>query len=286
VFTAHPTESKRRSIMLQMRRIFESNDALDAPPIFVDHTEIYTRNLHTHIQTLWKTDEVRPSRPDVRHEIRMGMHHFKGALFDAIPVVYGRLERAIHRAYDDHPDFQGIDLPAMLRFGSWIGGDRDGNPNVTADTTREAILTQHLTILRAYIERVADLVGILTHSQDFCSPSPAFLGSLREDDAYRERFDQEWPARFPEEPYRRKLYVMGLRLRQAERRGLAWLDGRPWNPEIIGYRGEDEFLHDLVLIRDSMISHGDADAANAELLDLIRLTRTFGFYLARLDIRQ
>ena len=286
VFTAHPTESKRRSIMLQMRRIFESNDALDAPPIFVDHTEIYTRNLHTHIQTLWKTDEVRPSRPDVRHEIRMGIHHFKGALFDAIPVVYGRLERAIHRAYDDHPDFQGIDLPAMLRFGSWIGGDRDGNPNVTADTTREAILTQHLTILRAYIERVADLVGILTHSQDFCSPSPAFLGSLREDDAYRERFDQEWPARFPEEPYRRKLYVMGLRLRQAERRGLAWLDGRPWNPEIIGYRGEDEFLHDLVLIRDSMISHGDADAANAELLDLIRLTRTFGFYLARLDIRQ
>ncbi len=286
VFTAHPTESKRRSIMLQMRRIFESNDALDAPPVFVDHTEIHTRNLHTHIQTLWKTDEVRPSRPDVRHEIRMGMHHFKGALFDAIPVVYGRLERAIRRAYHDHPDYQGIDLPAMLRFGSWIGGDRDGNPSVTAETTREAILTQHVTILRTYGERVAELVGILTHSEDFCSPSPAFLASLREDDAYRARFDQEWPARFLEEPYRRKLYVMGLRLRQAERRALAWLDGRPWNPEIIGYRGEQEFLHDLALIRDSLTSHGDADAANAELLDLIRLGQTFGFYLARLDIRQ
>ena len=134
VFTAHPTESKRRSIMLQMRRIFESNEALDAPPISIDHTETHTRNLRTHIQALWKTDEVRPSRPDVRHEIRMGMYHFKEALFDAIPVVYRRLEGAISRAYHDHPDFHGIDLPAMLRFGSWIGGDRDGNPNVTADT--------------------------------------------------------------------------------------------------------------------------------------------------------
>jgi phosphoenolpyruvate carboxylase len=94
VFTAHPTESKRRAILLQMRRIFESNDALDAPPNAIDHKEIHTRDLHTHIQTLWKTDEVRPSRPDVHHEIRMGMYHFKEALFDAIPVVYRRLEGA------------------------------------------------------------------------------------------------------------------------------------------------------------------------------------------------
>ena len=128
VFTAHPTESKRRSIMLQMRRIFESNEALNAPPTTLEYKETHTRKLRTHIQALWKTDEVRPSRPDVRHEIRMGMHHFKGALFDAIPVVYRRLEGAIRRAYHDHPNFHGLDLPAMIRFGSWIGGDRDGNP--------------------------------------------------------------------------------------------------------------------------------------------------------------
>ncbi len=286
VFTAHPTESKRRSIMLQVRRIFESNEALDAPPTSIDHKETHTRNLHTHIQALWKTDEVRPSRPDVRHEIRMGMHHFREALFDAIPVVYRRLEGAIRRAYQDHPHFHGIDIPAMIRFGSWIGGDRDGNPNVTAETTREAILTQHLTILRAYIERVDSLVGILTQSQHFCSPSPAFVASLKDDDEYRMAFDAEWPARFPEEPYRRKLYVIGLRLRQTERRGIAWLTGRTPDAEAPGYRSEAEFLRDLGLIRDSLISHGDGDAANAELLDLIRLTRTFGFYLARLDIRQ
>jgi phosphoenolpyruvate carboxylase len=286
VFTAHPTESKRRSIMLQMRRIFESNEALDGPPTAVDYREAHTLNLRTQIQTLWKTDEVRPLRPDARHEVRMGMHHFREALFDAIPVVYRRLEGAIRRAYHDHPDFHGLDIPAMLRFGSWIGGDRDGNPNVTAAITREAFLTQHATILRAYIERVDGLVGILTHSQDFCTPSPAFQASLREDDAYRERFDQEWPARFLVEPYRRKLYIMALRLRQLERRAQAWLKERPWNPEVVGYQRETEFVRDLQLIRDSLISHSDGDAANAELLDLIRLARTFGFYLARLDIRQ
>jgi len=286
VFTAHPTESKRRSIMLQMRRIFESNEALDAPPSAIEYRETHTRNLHTHIQALWKTDEVRPSRPDVHHEIRMGMHHFREALFDAIPVVYRRLEGAIRRAYHDHPNFHGIDIPAMIRFGSWIGGDRDGNPNVTAQTTREAILTQHLTILRAYIERVDNLVGILTQSQHFCSPSPAFLASLKDDDDYRLAFDDEWPARFPEEPYRRKLYLIGLRLRQAERRAAAWLNDRSPDPQARGYRNEAELLRDLELIRDSLISHGDGDAANAELLDMIRLVRTFGFYLARLDIRQ
>lgn len=286
VFTAHPTESKRRSIMLQMRRIFESNEALDARPTLIDHKEIHTRNLRTHIQSLWKTDEVRPSRPDVRHEIRMGLYHFKEALFDAIPVVYGRLAGAVHRAYHDHPDYSGIDVPAMLRFGSWIGGDRDGNPNVTWDTTREAIFTQHITILDEYIERVDRLVGILTHSQDFCTPSPAFLASLRDDDNYRQNFDQAWPERFPEEPYRRKLYVIGIRLRQCQQRGIARAENKPWDESIIGYAHEDEFRRDLSLVRDSLISHGDSDIANAEVLDLIRLVRTFGFYLARLDIRQ
>ena len=286
VFTAHPTESKRRSIMLQTRRIFESNDALDAPSTSIDHEEVHTRNLRTHIQALWKTDEVRPSRPDVRHEIRMGMHHFKESLFDAVPVVYRRLEGAVHRAYRDHPDFHGIDLPAMLRFGSWIGGDRDGNPNVTAETTREAILTQHLTILNAYRVRVKRLIGILTQSQNFCSPSPAFLASLGEDDEYRAAFDKDWPARFPQEPYRRKLYIMELRLLQAGRRATGLLEGVESDSAAAGYLREEDFQHDLALIRDSLISHGDRDAANAELLDLIRLARVFGFYLARLDIRQ
>ncbi len=286
VFTAHPTESKRRAILVQLRRIFEANEGLDSTALTLDHKDFWQRALRTRIQTLWKTDEVRPAKPDVRHEIRMGLHHFKASLFEAIPVVYRRLQHAIDRIYGEDPDYRHIELPALLRFGSWIGGDRDGNPNVTADITVEAFYTQQKTILGQYLERIDCLVDTLTHSDQFCSPTQAFLASLEADDAYRAEYDAEWPARFPHEPYRRKLYIMKLRLLQTLAQCERRLAGEPADPDAPGYRSEADFIRDLELIGDSLASHGDRDAAEAELLDLLRLARTFGFYLARLDIRQ
>jgi len=286
VFTAHPTESKRRAILLQLRRIFEANEALDATPTTINHQQKYESELKACIQTLWKTDEVRPAKPDVRHEVRMGLHHFTESLFNAVPEVYRRLSDGIERVYGDHQDYNRIELPTLLRFGSWIGGDRDGNPNVTSETTLEAVLTQQETILRFYLKKVNLLISELTHSIHFISPSPAFLASLDADDSYRAEFDQEYPHRFRMEPYRRKLYVMNIRLQQALQRTEERLSGKPANPSAPGYRNEDEFILDLKLIRDSLISHGDSIAANGELLDLLRMARTFGFYLARLDIRQ
>ena len=286
VFTGHPTESKRRAILVQLRRIFEANEGLDSTALTLDHKDFWQRALRTRIQTLWKTDEVRPAKPDVRHEIRMGLHHFKASLFEAIPVVYRRLQHAIDRIYGEDPDYRHIELPALLRFGSWIGGDRDGNPNVTADITVEAFYTQQKTILEQYLGRIDCLVDTLTHSDQFCSPTPAFLASLEADDAYRAEYDAEWPARFPHEPYRRKLYIMKLRLLQTLAQCERRLAGEPADPDAPGYRSEADFIRDLELIGDSLASHGDRDAAEAELLDLLRLARTFGFYLARLDIRQ
>ena len=286
VFTAHPTESKRRAILFRLRRIFEANEGLDSRALTLDHKNYWRKALKTRIQTLWKTDEVRPAKPDVRHEIRMGLHHFEASLFEAIPVVYRRLQYAIERRYADDESNTAIDLPALLRFGSWIGGDRDGNPNVTAETTTEAILTQQQTILGYYINQIDLLTRIFTQSDQFCSPSKAFQMSLDADDAYREQFDDTWRARFPHEPYRRKLYIMKLRLKQALGRTEARLAGAAYDTGAIGYRTEEEFIRDLVLIRDSLSSHGDQDTANSELLDLLRMARTFGFYLARLDIRQ
>jgi phosphoenolpyruvate carboxylase len=136
------------------------------------------------------------------------------------------------------------------------------------------------------MDRVDRLVGILTQSQNFCTPSPAFQASLDTDDEYRKLFDDEAPERFPTEPYRRKLYLMELRLRHTLRRAQALLDGEQVSGDDSGYLREEDFLRDLSLIRDSLLSHGDGAAANAEVYDLIRLVRTCGFYLARLDIRQ
>ena len=286
VFTAHPTESKRRAILLQLRRIFEANEQLDMPEVLVNHKQRRERELKNRMQALWKTDEMRPAKPDVIHEVRMGLHHYNESLFEAVPIVYRRLADGIDRVYGDHPDYTRIDLPTLLRFGSWIGGDRDGNPNVTSDTTLKAVLIQQSTILRFYLKKVNELIGELTQSMHFCSPSPAFASSLESDEEYRAQFDSDWSARFPEEPYRRKLYVMALRLTQAIARTETRLEGGAPDMNAPGYRAEDEFIRDLNLMRDSLASHGDHDLANENLLDLIRLAKTFGFYLARLDIRQ
>ena len=283
VFTAHPTESKRRAIMLQLRRIFRAAEALEGPATSVNHKERAGADLLTRIQTLWKTDEVRPRRPEVRNEIRMGLHYYTESLFDALPEVYRRLASAIERAYGDHPDYQPMDVPALFRFGSWIGGDRDGNPNVTADTTREALFVHQLTVLEAYRERIDQLISTLTHSIAFCTPTPAFLHSLMEDEAGG-WFDR--PELFRKEPYRRKLYAMRRRMEANEARIEAMLSGQTHLAPAAGYADEDAFIADLLLMRESLISHGDKSAADAELLDLTRLARTFGFFLSQLDIRQ
>lgn len=283
VFTAHPTETKRRAIMLQLRRIFRASEALEGPADRVDHKERVSAELLTRIQTLWKTDEVRPQRPEVRNEIRMGLHYYTESLFDALPEVYRRLGAAIDRAYSDHPGYTPVDLPALFRFGSWIGGDRDGNPNVTADTTRQALFLHQQTVLEAYYERLELLIATLTQSSTFCTPSQALQDSLAEDEQGG-WFDR--PELFRKEPYRRKLYAIRRRLEASRARIEALVNGQTHLAPAAGYVGEDAFIDDLELMRESLISHGDQAAADAELLDLTRLARTFGFYLSQLDIRQ
>lgn len=287
VFTAHPTESKRRAIMHQLRRIFVAEEMRNQPPRVVNHASRLEQELSNCIQTLWKTDEVRPSRPEVKNEIRMGLHYFDESIFCAIPELYKRLDEAVNRAYGDDPDFAGIDLPAVIRFGSWIGGDRDGNPNVTADTTREALRSQHLTVLKTYCQKVIQLISILTHSIKFCTPSGRFLESLEKDEQYMSECVPQPGPPFIGEPYRRKLFVMHHRLDSRIKRIEGLIKGIDTDelPDM-GYASEADFIQDLQIIRESLIAHGDSDAANGQLLDLIRLARTFGFYLAHLDIRQ
>ncbi|MGV6826979.1 MAG: phosphoenolpyruvate carboxylase [bacterium] len=287
VFTAHPTESKRRSIMHHLRNIFTIEEQHWNQPTAMDYKKRLRDQLSTHIQTLWKTDEVRPDRPQVSNEIKMGLHFFNESVFEAVPELYKRLGEAIERIYGDHPDYRGVDLPALLRFGSWIGGDRDGNPNVTADTTLEAVRLQHVTILHAYHERINRLIALLTHSIRFCSPSAAFMTSLQEDEAFCESVQCDISERFVAEPYRRKLFIMRNRLQQSIRRTEGLLKGRAEDtlPEP-GFDDERQFLRALEVIRESLVSHGDINAANGELLDLLRLVRTFGFFLTHLDIRQ
>ena len=285
VFTAHPTESKRRTIMILLRRIFLTSEQL-----FVSGQEnrkaqeSIVQFLETQIQILWKTDEVRTDRPEVYDEIKNGLFYFKECLFEAVPTVYRYAEKAAKRNYHVK-GLTEIHVPSFLKFGSWIGGDRDGNPFVTPETTTYAIRLQTKTILEEYVRRVQALSQILTLSSEMVTPSYAFMALAERDKAYCAATFSAKPNRFAKEPYRRKLYVMRTRLRQNLKIIEAQLNDQDATIAP-GYQNEAEFLQDLNSIKQSLISHGDTDLTEYSLKDLIRLVETFGFFLVRLDIRQ
>ncbi len=282
VFTAHPTEAKRRTIMETQRRIFVCSEQLADPRLGKEMRDEVIRELESEIQILWKTDEVRPARPVVRDEIKNGLFYFRESLFDAVPEVYRNLEKAVDRIYGKHA---GVRVPSFLRFGSWIGGDRDGNPYVTPQVTEMAVRLQQREVVREYIERVTRLSHILTHSARLCQPSPAFLDALARDDyRYPQAFGNK-PDRFQYEPYRRKLYLMRYRLNTNLQLVQSRLDGTHCESED-AYPSERELLEDLRLIRESLEHHGDGLVAEGKLSELIRLVETFGFYLVHLDVRQ
>src|SRR3569833_1014264 len=284
VFTAHPTEAKRRTIMEALRRIFVTSERLDDPRIGEEEEEDIIRQLEADIQILWKTDELRANRPHVRDEIRNGLFNFQESLFDAVPRLYRGLEKGIRRVYgagNSNP----IRVPSFLRFGSWIGGDRDGNPFETPNTTEHTEHQHARTAVLAYLTRIARLSRILTHSSLLCRPSDEFMRSRRRGGAGGARAVRDTPERFCNEPYRRKLYIMRYRLERNLIFIKAHLEGRHEEHED-RYRSAQELLEDLYLIRNSLIAHGDAALATGELQDVIRLVETFGFFLVHLDLRQ
>ncbi len=287
VFTAHPTEAKRRTVMELLRRIFVTSERLDTPRLGRDERHEIVQELQNQIQILWKTDEVRVHRPQVRDEIRNGLFYFRESLFCAVPEVYRNLERAVRNTYGTNDDGTPVvEVPAFLRFGSWIGGDRDGNPFVKPETTELAVRLHAREVLLVYLRGIEELGHILTYSIQMVQPSQALMESLERDEQdCRKAFDEK-PHQFSQEPYRRKLHMMRYRLERNLRTVRKRLEGEAVRSSKVAYASEQEFLDDLYLIRDSLIGHGDANIANGQLKDLIRLVQTFGFYLVQLDLRQ
>lgn len=288
VITAHPTEAKRRTILENQRRIFVTIKELDDPRLNKFQHDDLINKIETQIRQLWMTDEVRSTRPQVVDEIKNGLYFFKESLFDAIPQNYRHLENAIKRHYGNELIGKELTIPSIIKFGSWIGGDRDGNPNVKPETTEMALRMQTRQALEEYLPRVRELIHHLTQSSNLCHFSEALLDSITSDEEeYSIRAFAGKPGRFSTEPYRRKLTIMGYRLNCK----LAAVDAC-LNDEAIaenatdGYPSENEFLDDLYLIRDSLNANGDQALADDKLKDLIRLVETFGFYLVKLDIRQ
>lgn len=285
VFTAHPTESKRRVVMAQLRRFRKSSQPLDFLRQLHLDKEAILEDLENQLDILWKTEEVRPARPQVRQEIRHGLQFFEETIFNVVPKIYRNLTIATHRIFCEEKDCPVITIPNLISFGSWIGGDRDGNPNVTPDVTRMAVRLNALSVLKEYHKRCNRLISELTFSERFCSPNIAFIEQLSEDDDFLETIPHTNQGIFKQEPYRRKLFIMQKRLELNLRNLQSSLNNQPADHDN-GYKDEKEFQRDLYLIRDSLISHDDRKTARGALQDLIWLSETFGFFLTHLDVRQ
>ncbi|WP_407276425.1 phosphoenolpyruvate carboxylase [Halothiobacillus sp. DCM-1] len=289
VFTAHPTEAKRRTVMDLQRRIFLLCADLDRSETSGIERERVNNQVKALILSLLKTNEVRSTRPEVHDEIRLGMYYFRTSIFDAVPLAYRYLERAVEVNF---PEPQGekssIKVPSFLRFGSWIGGDRDGNPFVTHEVTTYAVCAATQTILEEYLERLAAMDRLLTHSSQLCPEiCPTSLG-LGQDAKLLELTTPEnsGDSFFAEEPYRLKLRTISHRLKKNLSYINSLIEKAPQPLSQQAYQHKEEFLQDLYRIRDTLITTGDALLADAEIKDLIRLAETFGWHLTQLDIRQ
>jgi phosphoenolpyruvate carboxylase len=272
VLTAHPTEARRRAVLATIRRISALLDERHDPRAGDSELAENRRRLIEQVDILWRTSQLRTSRPSPLDEVRSAMAVFEETLFDVVGNVYRRLDDALAG------DAAGTRTPVVapfVRLGSWIGGDRDGNPNVTAAITREAMQIQADHVLRA-LERATDALGrALTLDAATTPPSAPVRRILEDARAVNPELIAEIETRSPAEPHRQLLLLAARRLAATRSRDADF-----------GYPRASDFLHELRVLQDSLVTAGAPRQAYGELQQLIWQVNSFGFHLAELEIRQ
>ncbi|HEU0052854.1 MAG TPA: phosphoenolpyruvate carboxylase, partial [Longimicrobium sp.] len=274
VFTAHPTEVSRRTVLFKRARIAKALERLDRLPLPDAEAAAQEEAIAAEITALWQTDEVRRARPTVRDEIQMGLDYYRQVLIDAVPALYGELADGFRAAFDE--EVAAAALPSVVRFGSWIGGDRDGNPYVTPDVTRDALQLARETLLDRYVRELEGLVERLSPSTHQVPASPALVEALERYAATSESLDPHPERRSEGEVYRRFIGYVGARLRTAR--------DHPHHPR--AYPHAEAFAADLRLVRDSLRENRGGRLAILLVEPILRQVETFGFHLHTLDVRQ
>lgn len=270
VFTAHPTEAVRRSLLEKEQAIVaalvEDFDSRRTPQERRDDDA----RIFMALSSGWQTAEASPIQPTVQDEHHHVGFYIANPLYRVVPAFYKALAEALKEVY-------GVTapLPRLLSFATWVGGDMDGNPNVGADTIEQSLATQRAQVIEHYRHDVALLARLLSQTESRVGVDPRIEQRLHD---YRERFPgaaSEIRPRHADMPYRSLLTLIGARLE-------ASVDQE--HPE--GYTSADELSDDLQLIAGSLVAHHGQHAGAAEVNRIIRRVRTFGLHLARLDIRQ
>jgi len=274
VFTAHPTEVARRTVLFKRQRIALELEQLDRLPLPARDAEKHQHAILTEISALWQTDEVRRRRPTVRDEIRMGLDYYPTVLFETLPTLYEGLADDFREAYGG--ELTARDLPRLLRFGSWIGGDRDGNPSVTPECTRDALQISRQMILDYYLQKIEDLIWRLTPSTLQVPVSTSLVEALQHYASTISAPGLNPDRHGPNEIYRRFLDYVLARLQATQDESKSQHD----------YSRASEFEADLLLIRESLVTNNGEKLAHLLLDPVLRQVQTFGFHLHTLDIRE
>ncbi|MCW3159546.1 phosphoenolpyruvate carboxylase [Micropruina sonneratiae] len=276
VFTAHPTEASRRTTLIQLRRVGEA--LLAAPSELTERSaRVRDRELTRVIETLWQTDELRVDQPTVEDEARNVLFYAAALMAETVPELLDDLA--------DEVSAQGGYLPitaAPLALGNWIGGDRDGNPNVTADTTLQVLERQHLVGIGVLLTELDAVIGEVSTSSRLRRVSPELQASLETDLAALPELDAHVRRIHVEEPYRLKLHCVRQKLVNTRRRLVEELPHHPGHD----YRGPSRILADLELVRSSLIANQAELLAGGLLTRLIRTVSAFGLGVARMDVRE
>ncbi|QEO14049.1 phosphoenolpyruvate carboxylase [Agromyces intestinalis] len=279
VFTAHPTEARRRAVASGIRRIADLLARRDGAAPGALTTADLDRRLLEEIDVLWRTSPIRTTRPTPLDEVRTAMSIFDQTVFEIVPRVYRLLDDWLlgDRAGVDAPQ-----APAFVRFGSWIGADRDGNPFVTAEVTELAAAVQAEHVLLG-LERAATRIGrTLTLDSSDTPPSPELVDLAARQAALAPDVASQIGVRAPHEPHRRAVLVIAARIAATREHGA----GGAAHGSALAYASPEDLLADLRTVQGSLRASGAARSANGELQHLIWQVETFGFHLAELEVRQ
>ncbi len=257
VLTAHPSEAKRQEILIKLRHIAQMMQMRDRQRLLPRELKRLELSLAEEIEELWQTRLLCASKKRVADEVDFGIYFIRSVIVDVVIDIYEELQATLERFY---PDEDWSELPPILRYASWIGGDRDGNPNVTTDVTLQTIATLRRTARQMYLEEIDFLEQHLTQDTDSFGATEELKRSLpaQESAASARRG----------ELYRQKMALIRSKLEADE------------------YRSSREFLGDLLQVQDSLKRHRGIRAAMGAVQRLIRKVRLFGLHLAPLEVRE
>lgn len=269
VLTAHPTEARRRTVIDKLARVFHVIRDLDERQTLPRDYERIRVRLASTIAELWSSNEIRAIQPTVLDEVRAGLVYFRSTLIHVIPAIYRDIEEAATEIYPE----ASIAVPSFLTFGSWVGGDRDGNPNVTPDVTVQTLNLMRDAALQTLESALGDLAGRISVSTLVTSPIAALQPMIERDREHFPELADDLAHLNADEPYRQALTLLRERVR-ATRSGLEGAYGRP-----------SELVCDLRQIEQALTEHREPLITAGDLHDVIRQAEVFGFHFASLDMR-